>query len=92
MALANTLALNGEKLAFIKANFFVNKMRQLIINDQVTYNQILYDIKQVTYLIVDDIGLYLIKKMLVLDFLIFLNILLIYFINDAFYIISFFNY
>lgn len=56
MALANTLALNGEKVAFIKANFFVNKMRQLIINDQVTYNQILNDIKEVTYLIIDDIG------------------------------------
>lgn len=56
MALSNTLASNGEKVAFIKANFFVNKMRQLIINDQATYNNILNDIKEVTYLIIDDIG------------------------------------
>ena len=56
IALANTLALNNEKVAFIKTNFFVNKMRQLIINDQNNYDMILEAIKKVPYLIVDDIG------------------------------------
>ncbi|MCI6089319.1 MAG: ATP-binding protein [Solobacterium sp.] len=56
MALANTLALNGEKVAFIKSNFFINKMRQLIVNDQITYDRIINDIKESKYLIIDDIG------------------------------------
>lgn len=56
IALANTLARNGEKVAFIKSNFFINKMRQLIVNDQITYDRIINDIKESKYLIIDDIG------------------------------------
>ena len=56
IALANTLALNGEKVGFIKSNFFVNKMRQLIVNDQIAYESIINGIKETKYLIIDDIG------------------------------------
>ena len=56
MALANSLVLSGEKVAFLKTNFFVNKMRNLIVSNYEEYEKVLNDIKKVTYLFLDDIG------------------------------------
>ena len=56
IALANSLANNGNKVAFIKSNFFINRMRQLISTDTSLYEKIIKDIKECQYLIIDDIG------------------------------------
>ena len=56
IALANSLAASGKKVAFIKSNFFINRMRQLISTDTSLYEKIIKDIKECQYLIIDDIG------------------------------------
>ena len=56
IALANSLAKNSEKVAFVKVTTFVNKMRQYVVSDHDLYDEILEDVKRVKYLIMDDIG------------------------------------
>lgn len=56
IALANSLVLSGEKVAFLKTNFFVNEMRNLIVSNYEEYERVLNDIKKVNYLFLDDIG------------------------------------
>ena len=56
IALANSLVLNGDKVAFLKTNFFVNEMRKLIASNSEEYENIINDIKKVDYLFLDDIG------------------------------------
>lgn len=56
IAFINEIAQNGKKGAFVKVNDFINKMRTLLINDRKAYDDILDDIKKVSYLILDDIG------------------------------------
>lgn len=56
VALANSLAKNGEKVAFVKMSSFVNKMRQQVINDRDNFDDILEALKRVKYLIIDDLG------------------------------------
>ena len=56
IALANSLAASGKKVAFIKSNFFINRMRQLISTDTSLYEKIIKDIKECQCLIIDDIG------------------------------------
>ena len=55
-ALANSLARKGKKVAFIKTNLFVNMMRKLVTVDDEQYDKTLNDVKNVSYLILDDIG------------------------------------
>ncbi len=55
-ALANSLAKNNNKVAFVKVNLFVNEMRKLIAIDSEKYDRTIKDIKMVPYLILDDIG------------------------------------
>ncbi len=56
IALANSLASKGNKVAFLKSNFFINRMRQLIATDTNLYEKIIRDVKECQYLIIDDIG------------------------------------
>lgn len=56
IALANTLASKGKKVAFLKSNFFINRMRQLISTDTSLYEDIIRRVKESQYLIIDDIG------------------------------------
>lgn len=55
MALANSLVLEGKRVAFVKVNTFVNEMRYINKVDG-TYDSILDKLKKVDYLILDDIG------------------------------------
>lgn len=56
IALANSLVKKGEKVAFLKCNYFINEMRQLIASDNEEYEKVLDNIKKVKYLFLDDIG------------------------------------
>jgi len=56
IALANSLAEKGEKVAFVKCNDFINEMRKLNINDSYKYDSLMKAIKQAKYLFLDDIG------------------------------------
>ncbi len=56
IALANTLAAKDKKVAFLKSNFFINRMRQLIGTDTSLYEDIIMKVKEAQYLIIDDIG------------------------------------
>ncbi len=56
IALANSLVRKGEKVAFIKANYFINEMRKLIAIDNEEYEETIENIKRVKYLFLDDIG------------------------------------
>lgn len=56
IALANSLAKAEQAVAFVKFNSFINKMRQEVINDRESYERTVSALKQVKYLIFDDIG------------------------------------
>lgn len=56
VAFLNTLAKKGQKVAFVKVNDFVNRMRKLIVNDSQMCDEIIEDLKRVNYLVLDDIG------------------------------------
>ncbi len=56
IALANSLANKDKKVAFLKSNFFINRMRQLIATDTIKYEEIIRKVKMSEYLIIDDIG------------------------------------
>lgn len=55
-AFANTLVMNGFRVAFIKTNNFVTDMYSKLINDPEFYEKIVNDIKNADYVIFDDIG------------------------------------
>ena len=56
IALANSLAKNGEKVGFVKSNYFINDMRKLIGTNNDLYEKTFNSIKKVPYLFIDDIG------------------------------------
>lgn len=56
IALANSLVRKGEKVAFVKSNYFVNEMRKLIAENSSEYAETIDKIKKVKYLFIDDIG------------------------------------
>lgn len=56
IALANSLVKKGEKVAFIKSNYFINEMRKLNITDSEEYEKVIEAMKKVKYLFIDDIG------------------------------------
>ncbi|MBR2578393.1 MAG: ATP-binding protein [Erysipelotrichaceae bacterium] len=56
IALANSLVKKGEKVAFIKSNYFINEMRKLIATNNTEYEETIDRIKKVKYLFIDDIG------------------------------------
>lgn len=56
IALANSLVNKGEKVAFIKANYFINEMRKEVLNNNGEYENIIDKIKKAKYLFIDDIG------------------------------------
>ena len=56
IALANSLAMHSNTVAFVKVTSFINKMRQYVVSDHDLYDEILEDIKRAQYLILDDIG------------------------------------
>ena len=56
IALANSLVRKGEKVAFIKSNYFINEMRKLIATNSSEYEETIDRIKKVKYLFIDDIG------------------------------------
>ena len=56
IAFMNTILKNGKRGAFVKVNNFINRMRKLIVTDDQEYEDILDAIKNVPYLILDDIG------------------------------------
>lgn len=56
IALVNSLAKASKKCAFVKVNDFINKLRKLVINDNLEMERIVDDLKEVDYLVLDDIG------------------------------------
>lgn len=56
IAFLNTLAKLGHKVAFVKVNDFVNRMRKMIVNDSQMCDEIIEELKRVDYLVFDDIG------------------------------------
>lgn len=56
VAFLNELARKGQKVAFLKVNDFANHMRALVINDKDKFDLTLSRIKEVPYLVLDDIG------------------------------------
>lgn len=55
-ALANTLALNGNSVCFIKTNVFASDMSSLMYSDNFEYEKTIEKIKNAQYVIFDDIG------------------------------------
>lgn len=56
IALANSLALKNEKVAFVKCSSFINEMRRLVVSDTSLFDSYMTDLQKVKYLILDDIG------------------------------------
>lgn len=56
IALANSLAKNGEKVGFVNTASFINEMRKLVVNEPNTYDSNINKLKKVKYLILDDLG------------------------------------
>ena len=56
MALANSLVKKMKKVAFIKANTFINEMRKLVATNNEEYENTIKKIKEAEYLFIDDIG------------------------------------
>ena len=56
IALANSLVKKGEKVAFLKSNYFINDMRKLVATNNDEYEKTINRIKKVNYLFIDDIG------------------------------------
>ncbi len=56
IAFLNELARKHHKVAFVKMNDFANKMRNLAIKDNDQMHDILDRLKEVPYLVIDDIG------------------------------------
>jgi len=56
MALANSLVLNNEKVAFVKMTTFINDLRNSITINDGSYDNIISKLKRVNYLFLDDIG------------------------------------
>ena len=56
IAFLNELARKHKKVAFVKMNEFASKMRNLVIKDNDLKNDICDRLKEVPYLVIDDIG------------------------------------
>ena len=56
MALFNSLAMMGKKLAFVKVNKLIDTARNLTINDKAAYDELIASLMHVPYLALDDIG------------------------------------
>lgn len=56
IAFANELALQHKKVAFVKMNDFANKIRVLVTKDSNKMYDIVESLKEVPYLVIDDIG------------------------------------
>ena len=55
-ALANSLVLQKEKVAFVKASNFFDEMRSLVGNDNLLIDKTISKLQRATYLFIDDIG------------------------------------
>ena len=55
-ALANSLVNKGEKVAFVKAGSFFNKMKANLVSNSQLVDKTINRLKKVDYLIIDDIG------------------------------------
>jgi len=56
IGLANALAKNKHKVAFMKATTFINEVRKLVVSDQTLYDSYINKMKECDYLFIDDIG------------------------------------
>ena len=56
IGLANSLIEKGEDVAFVKVSSFINEMRRLVVNDPEAFDAYIRQMKEVKYLILDDIG------------------------------------
>lgn len=56
IALANSLALKNESVAFVKCSSFINELRRTIAIDNTLYDSYMNDLQKVKYLFLDDIG------------------------------------
>lgn len=56
IALANSLALKNEKVAFVKCSSFINELRRTIASDSSLYDSYMTNLQKVKYLFLDDIG------------------------------------
>ena len=56
IALANSLVLENEKVAFLKASNFFDEMRSLVSTDNLLIDKTINKLQRVKYLFIDDIG------------------------------------